>query len=261
MRAVEGSEGRIVSALQSRVAIVTGAGRGVGRGEALALANAGAAVAVLATTRGNVEKVVAEIEEAGGAALPLVADVTRREEVDDAVRQTLDRFGRLDVLVNNAQRIPVPHPFEEWTEQELRAVWESGFIGTWNLMQACFPTMKAQGHGRVINTCSNVGYSNWPGFSGYAATKEAIRALTRTTATEWGPYGITVNVISPASVGPSMGETFSDEARDMMMQQIPLRRFGDAEQDIGRAVVYLAGDGGYVTGCTLSVDGGMQMVV
>jgi NAD(P)-dependent dehydrogenase (short-subunit alcohol dehydrogenase family) len=250
-----------VSGLESRVAIVSGGGRGVGRGEALALAKAGAAVAILATTRGSVEKVAAEIEEAGGTALPLVTDVTRRSEVDDAVRRTLDRFGRVDVLVNNAQRIPVPHPFEEWTEPELRTVWESGFMGTWNLMQACFPLMKAQGHGRIINTCSNVGYSNWPGFSGYAATKEAIRALTRTSASEWGPYGITVNVISPASVGPSMSETFSDEARDMMMQQIPLRRFGDAEQDIGRAVVYLAGDGGYVTGCTLSVDGGMQMVV
>jgi NAD(P)-dependent dehydrogenase (short-subunit alcohol dehydrogenase family) len=83
----------------------------------------------------------------------------------------------------------------------------------------------------------------------------------RTTATEWGPHGITVNVLSPASLGSSMGETFSEEARDMMMTQIPMRRFGDAEQDIGRAVVYLAGDGGYVTGCTLSVDGGMQMVV
>jgi NAD(P)-dependent dehydrogenase (short-subunit alcohol dehydrogenase family) len=249
------------SLLDGQIAIVTGGGRGVGRGEALALAGAGAAVAVLGTTTGAVEKVAAEIEEAGGRALALTTDVTRRDQVDEAVRRTHERFGRVDVLVNNAQRIPVPHPFEEWTQDELRTVWESGFLGTWNLMQACFPIMKAQGHGRIVNTCSNVGYSNWPGFSGYAATKEAIRALTRTTAAEWGPLGITVNVISPASLGPSMAETFSDEQKEAMMQMIPLRRYGDAEADIGRAVVYLAGDGGYVTGCTLSVDGGMQMVV
>jgi len=250
-----------VNALSGAVAVVTGGGRGVGRGEALALAKAGAAVAVLGTTPGTVEKVAAEIEETGGRALALVTDVTRRDQVDEAVRRTRERFGRVDVLVNNAQRIPVPHPFEQWTEAELRTTWESGFMGTWNLMQACFPIMREQAHGRIVNTCSNVGYSNWPGFSGYAATKEAIRALTRTTAAEWGPYGITVNVISPASLGPSMGETFSDEQRDAMVAQIPLRRLGDAEEDIGRAVVYLATDGGYVTGCTLSVDGGMQMVV
>lgn len=241
---------------------MTGAGRGIGRGEAIALAKEGASVTVLATTLEAVEQVAREIEQSGGQALAVQCDVTVRDQVDAAVAATIDRFGRIDILVNNAQRILDMHPLETWTEEEMRTVWESGYLGTWNFMQACFPHMKAQGHGRIINTCSIVGYANWPGFSGYGATKEAIRALTRTAAREWGERGITVNVISPAVASPALDQLYPDEAiQQQLLAQIPMRRFGEAEADIGRAVVYLATDGSYVTGCTLSVDGGVAAVV
>jgi NAD(P)-dependent dehydrogenase (short-subunit alcohol dehydrogenase family) len=249
--------------LSGRVAIVTGSSRGVGRGEALALAKEGAAVALVATTMAGVEKVANEIEEIGGTALPVECDVSVRTQVDAAVAATLDRFGRIDILVNNAQRIPVDHPFEAWTEAELRETWESGFLGTWNFMQACFDPMKERGYGRIINTCSMVGYLNWPGFSAYAATKEGVRALTRTVSQEWGQYGITVNVISPAVASDALDMLYPEgEIRDALLARFPMRRFGDPEADIGRTVAYLAGpDASYVTGCTLNVDGGMGVVV
>jgi 2-hydroxycyclohexanecarboxyl-CoA dehydrogenase len=248
--------------LAGQVAVVTGASRGIGLGEALALAEEGAAVSILATTEGDLARAAKEIEQQGGVALPIVADVSQRDQVDDAVRQTVDAFGRIDVLVNNAQRIPDLHAFEAWTEEELRSTFDSGFLGTWNCMQAVFPYMQKQRHGRIINTCSVVGLASWPGFAGYAATKEAIRALTRTVSQEWGQYGITVNVISPAVASTAMDKLYPEgPARDAILNQFAVRRFGDAQADIGAAVVYLAADGGYVTGCTLSVDGGAHPLV
>jgi NAD(P)-dependent dehydrogenase (short-subunit alcohol dehydrogenase family) len=254
-----------MATLRGRVAIVTGSGQGIGRGEAIALAKEGAAVTVLARSMDRVEAVCAEIAAIGGTALAAQCDVTRREEVDAAVARTVERFGRVDILLNNAQWIPPPHPIETWTESEMRAVWESGFIGTFNFMQACFPHMKAQGGGRIINTVSTVGYSCTPRlFSGYGATKEAIRSFSRHAATEWAVHNITVNCISPAVASPYMLEQFPDDAsRQALMDGagMVIRRFGDAEADVGRVVVFLAGpDTGMMTGCTLSVDGGAHML-
>lgn len=254
-----------MAVLNGRVAIVTGAGQGIGRGEAIALAREGAAVTVLARTASAVESVCAEITAFGGKALAVSCDVSVRAQVDAAVTQTVQRFGRIDILVNNAQWIPPPHPIETWTESEMRLAWESGFLGTFNCMQACFPHMKMQGGGRIINTVSTVGYSCTPRhFSGYGAAKEAIRSFSRHAATEWAPHQILVNCISPAVASPYMLEKFPDEAsRQRLMDGagMVIRRFGDAEADVGRVVVFLAGpDAGMMTGCTLSIDGGAHML-
>jgi 2-hydroxycyclohexanecarboxyl-CoA dehydrogenase len=254
-----------VGSLESKVAIVTGSGRGIGRGEAIALAKEGAAVTVLARTLEDVENVAKEIDALGGKALPLQCDVSVRAEVDEAVRRTIDELGGLDILVNNAQVIIPPHPLEDWTEEEQRLAWETGYLGTWNFMQAVFPQMKEQGGGRIINTASSSGYSNLPGFSGYDANKEAIRTLTRSGAREWAPHGILVNAISPAALSEFTAQHYPDEESRMALLKaggVVLDRWGDAEQDVGRAVVFLAGpDASYITGCTLSVDGGAAMVV
>ena len=254
-----------MGSLDSRVAIVTGAGRGIGRGEALALAKEGAAVTVLSRTLDDVTKVAEEIEQIGGRALPLRCDVSVRSEVDEAVSRTISELGGVDILVNNAQVILPPHPLETWTEEEQRVAWESGYLGTWNFMQACFPHMKEHGGGRIINTSSSSGYSNLAGFSGYDANKEAIRTLTRSGAREWAEHNITVNAISPAALSQFTAEHFADEESRLELLKaggVVLGRWGDAEDDVGRAVVFLAGpDASYITGCTLSVDGGAAMVV
>jgi NAD(P)-dependent dehydrogenase (short-subunit alcohol dehydrogenase family) len=254
-----------VSLLADRVAIVTGSGRGIGRGEAIALAKEGAKVTVLSRTLDDVAEVAREIEELGGTALAAQCDVRDRSQVDEAVRKTVESHGRVDILVNNAQVIPQPHPLETWTEDETRLMWESGYLGTWNFMQACFPHMKEQRYGRIINTCSASGYGSVGGWSGYGAAKEAIRSLTRSGAMEWGIHNITVNVIAPAALSPFVEEHYPDEeSRQQLLADfgVALRRFGDAEMDAGRAVVFLGGpDAGYITGVTLCVDGGAQLVV
>ena len=247
--------------LEGKIAIVTGASQGVGKGEAMALAKEGAKVAVLARGFDGVVETARAIEAIGGEALPIACDVRSSDQVKSAVAQVIQRWGTVDILVNNAQIIHAPHDFEDWTEEEMRESWESGVLGTWSFMLACFPYMKENG-GRIINTCSATGYGN-PGarVSGYAATKEAIRSLTRTGAREWGKYGITVNAISPMVETETTRRAFpSAEQRAAILQAggpTLTRRWGDAEADVGRAVVYLAGpDAEIITGCLLPVDNG-----
>src|SRR5439155_69958 len=148
--------------------------------------------AVLARTFDGEQSVLAtakEIEALGGSALPLRCDVRVADQVHEAVAAVVEKWGRVDILVNNAQIIYASHPFETWTEDEMRATWESGLLGSWAFMVACLPHMKESG-GRIVNTCSITGHGNVPGFMGYSCTKEAIRALTRSAAREWAQYGI-----------------------------------------------------------------------
>ena len=247
--------------LEGKIAIVTGASLGVGRGEALALAKEGAKVAVLARGYDGVVATAKAIAALGGEALAIACDVRSTEQVNAAVAQVVERWGGVDILVNNAQIIHAPHAFEDWTETEMRESWESGALGTWAFMVACFPYMKERG-GRIINTCSATGHGN-PGsrLCGYAATKEAIRSLTRTAAREWGRYGITVNAISPMVQTETTLRVFPEEAQRTAILHAGgptlTKRWGDAEADVGRAVVYLAGpDAEIITGCLLPVDNG-----
>jgi NAD(P)-dependent dehydrogenase (short-subunit alcohol dehydrogenase family) len=250
--------------LDGKVAIVTGAGKGIGEGEALALAKEGAAVAVLARTFADVQRTAETIESLGARALPLACDVRIAEQVNAAVDATVKRFGRVDILVNNAQIMPAQHAFETWTEQEMRDMWESGLLGSWLFMMACLPHMKAQGGGRIINTCSAAGHGLIKGYVGYSTAKEAIRSLTRCAAREWGEYNINVNCISPVAMSAAGLEFYgTEEKRQALYDALgsAIRRFGDAEADVGRTVVFLAGpDSKQITGCTIGIDGGSAML-
>jgi NAD(P)-dependent dehydrogenase (short-subunit alcohol dehydrogenase family) len=253
--------------LDDKVAIVTGAGRGIGRAIALEYAREGARVAVASRTPATVAAVVGEIESAGGTALGVTVDVGERDQIDDMVARTVDRFGQLDVLVNNAQGFgtkaaPSGSPghiaLEDFPEDTWDYTFQTGLKASLFAMQAAFPHLRERG-GKIINFGSGNGIGAMKGTAAYNATKEAIRSLTRTAAAEWGKYDICVNVIIPTMVTDSAEAFFEARPgiREKLAQQIPLRRFGDVERDIGPVAVFLASsDSDFVTGQAIHVDGG-----
>lgn len=249
-----------MGALDGQVAIVTGAGQGVGRGVALAVAAEGARVVVLGRTLSKCESVVAEIEQRGGVAVADQCDIEHRDQVQRSVQRTVEHFGRIDLLVNNAQT-KVYLSLRRMTEADMETMWQSGPMASFRFMQECFPHLR-ETKGCIVNMGSGSGIMPHGAMSGYAMTKEAVRVLARVGAVEWGRFGIRVNSICPLAVSPGLDE-FSDAAPGAVeadvLPSIPLGRWGDAEADVGRAVVYLASkDGSYITGTTLMVDGGFN---
>lgn len=251
--------------LLGKVAIVTGGGQGVGRGEAFALAREAAAVAVVDMNEETGSRTAQEIADLGGKAMFVGCDVRNRADVEATLDAVVAELGTPDILVNNAQIIPNPTPLEDWTEGQLRDCYESGLLGSFFFMLACFPHMKAKGGGRIINTASASGHGiSAPGFSGYGAAKEAIRALTRSAAREWGVHGITVNAISPSSLSPAAVAIYPSEEEQVGLLQAAgaaIPRWSDPEADIGGTLVFLCSPAArQITGCTISVDGGLAMI-
>ena len=249
--------------LEGKVAVVTGAGQGVGRGIARAMAAEGARCVIAEFNEESGNRVAEELLAAGGKALFVHCDVTRRESVDDAVARTLEAFGQLDVVVNNAQRAPLsPTPVMEHTDEIIDLCFETGFRGTFRFMQAAYPPLKAS-QGNVINIASGAGLEGLEGQAAYGATKEAIRALSKSAAREWGRDGIRVNIICPLAKSPGVASLLEQapEMERRMTAGQPLGRIGECEEDIGPVAVFLASeDARYVTGHTLPADGGSTMV-
>ena len=244
--------------LEGKVAVVTGAGQGVGRGIALALAKEGAAVAVIGRTLEKCERTLAEIEAAGGRGIALSCKVNHRDQVDAAVAAVIEQLGGVDVLVNNAHTSNPMVAFEQVSDKDL-AIALHGYYGAVYFMQACFEQLKAR-KGKVFNLGSSAGIRGDAGFTAYAGGKEAIRAISRVAAREWGVHGITVNVICPFSDSP--GIDYMIEAQpgyiDELTSETMLKRLGSSELDVGRTVAFLASEGGsYITGQTINVDGGI----
>jgi NAD(P)-dependent dehydrogenase (short-subunit alcohol dehydrogenase family) len=247
--------------LDGKVALVTGAGQGVGQGIALALCDEGAAIAVAGRTESKLRDTVKLIEQRGGRALPMACDVCRPEQVQACVQATLRALGRIDILVNNAQIVPLGRLLDVSDEQFLEG-FESGPLATLRFMRACHPYLK--GGGVVINLGTAAALRSDPiGYGCYGAVKEAIRTLTRAAAVEWGPDGIRVLNIIPLAQSPGMDawQASSPREYDEYCAQIPLRRMGDCERDIGRVVAFLCGpEASYVTGTTLTIDGGRDFL-
>lgn len=246
--------------LEKRIAIVTGSGQGLGRGIASAMAAHGATVVVLDLDADKVNSTCRDIVATGAEAIPVVADVTDREQVDAGIATVVEKFHSIDILVNNAIATNSGQiPFEKYTPQQLAVSYEVGQMGTVNLMQACFPYMKERG-GSIINFGSAAGVEGHVGMLGYAAAKEGIRGITRVAAHEWGQFNIRVNSVLP--FGMSEGARAYAEAQPEVfaeqLQKVPLRRAGDPQQDVGNAVVALASDlMAWTTGATIPIDGGM----
>ncbi|MBK6740364.1 MAG: SDR family oxidoreductase [Haliea sp.] len=243
--------------LQGKVALVTGAGQGVGQGIALALAAEGARVAVTGRTLQKLQATCELIQQRGGEALPVVCDVKSLASLEQCLATVLAHFGGLQILVNNAQEVPLGK-LDEVTDERFAAGWESGPLATFRLMKLCRPHLS--GGGCIINLASAAG-KRWDmtGYGAYAATKEAIRSLTRAAACEWGAEGIRTNVILPHAKSPGLQwwmENHPEEAA-AFVATIPQRRVGDCEEDIGRFVALLCSDASrYVNGQSIALDGG-----
>jgi NAD(P)-dependent dehydrogenase (short-subunit alcohol dehydrogenase family) len=248
--------------LDGKVALITGAGQGIGLGIARAFAAEGASLVITGRTAKKLTDVLPGLSAFGVKALSCPGDAGRRADAQRAVRLAIDELGRLDILVNNAQALKPGTLLEDTDDETWRLTLESGLHGTLYHMQAAFPHLKVSG-GSIINLGSREGILGGIGFAAYGATKEAIRALSRIAAREWGKHGIRVNVICPAALSPPAlvyFEAHPDQA-EIYRRDICLGRFGDPEQDIGAAALFLASDESrYVTGQTLNVDGGQVML-
>jgi NAD(P)-dependent dehydrogenase (short-subunit alcohol dehydrogenase family) len=245
--------------LQGRVALVTGASQGIGQGCSRAIAAAGAKMFIAQRNVENAEEEAKYLRSTFGAEVAVMkVDVTKRAEVDAMVKACVDKFGKLDILVNNAGA-SVAKRLENTTDEEMSYWFDLNYFSVFWAMRAAFPYMKAQKYGRIINMGSLNGVNAHMFTAPYNASKEAVRALTRTAAVEWGGHGITANIICPAANSRNAEEYFAanPEMEKAILQQIPAGRFGLAEQDIGPVALFLASEAsGFMTGNTLFVDGG-----
>ena len=242
---------------RGRVAFVTGASRGIGRAIALRLAAEGVTVAACARAD-HARPVADEIVAAGGAAQALSVDVTDAGSVREAVRATLERFERIDVLVNNAgivrDQLLLRMKPEEWD-----AVIATNLTGAFTCTQAVLRPMLKQRRGRVISVGSVVGLSGNPGQANYAASKAGLGGFSKALAREVAARGITVNVVAPGFIETDMTARLDAAARDALAGQIPAGRLGLPE-DVAAAVAFLASDeASYITGQIVGVNGGMYM--
>lgn len=241
--------------LKDKIAIVTGAGRGIGAATAMKFAKEGAKVVVADINEEDVNNTVEEIKSAGGEAVASIANVVNKEEVDKMVNDTVEKFGKLDIIVNNAG-ITADSKLVKMTEEQWDKVIAVNLKGVYNCGQAAAKVMTEQGSGVILNASSVVGiYGNY-GQTNYAATKWGVIGMTKTWAKELGKKGVRANVVAPGFILTPMTEKMPEKVLDMMKNKAPLRRLGNPE-DIANAYAYLASDeASFVTGAVLSVDGG-----
>jgi NAD(P)-dependent dehydrogenase (short-subunit alcohol dehydrogenase family) len=250
-------ETRAMHAVEGKVIVVTGAGKGIGKGMALHLGKGGASIVVAEWKADLLEQTCAELDTLGVANLGVVCDVNERTEIEAMIAKTVEAFGRVDCLINNAQTFRPMAPIAEVTERDLDVFYTSGVKGTLWAMQAAYPHMRDQGWGRIVNFASSMGITGGRGFAAYNASKEAVRALTRTAAREWGLDGITVNAIAPAAAAHHGAAAQQSEGYRIFVENCPMGRQGDPETDIGAVAWFLCSDAcRYLTGQTFMVDGG-----
>lgn len=245
--------------LEHKVAMVTGASRGIGREVALELARSGANVVV--NYSGSEEAaniVVSEIEKLGRKAIAFKANVASLSEVEAMFKETINHFGKIDILVNNAG-ITRDNLMMRMKEEEWDAVINTNLKGVYNCMKAATRPMMKQKGGKIVNISSVVGILGNPGQVNYVAAKAGVIGMTKTVAKELASKGITVNAVAPGFIKTDMTDELNENIKESLLTQIPLKEFGDPE-DIAKTVRFLVSeDAKYITGQTLSVDGGMAM--
>jgi 3-oxoacyl-[acyl-carrier protein] reductase len=245
-------------ALAGRIAIVTGGTRGIGLAIARCLAEDGASVVVSGRDPGRLDAAARALEALGVAALAVAADAAKREDADRLVETTRDRFGRIDILVNNAgitrDQLLVRMKDDDWD-----AVLDTNLRGVFLVTRAAAKQMMRQRSGRIINITSAAGAMGNPGQVNYSAAKAGVIGLTKAAARELAHWNILVNAVAPGLIETDMTASIPAEARDALLQQLPLKRVGTA-REVAEVVRFLAGDGAaYVTGQTIHVNGGLYM--
>lgn len=242
--------------LSGKVAIVTGGARGVAKGVASAFVKAGAKVLIVDREVDLGRETETELG-AFGDVMFMAVDLADRSALPSIVDTAINRFGRLDVLVNAAQASR-QLPLAETTDEAMDVAFDTGFWPTFVLMRAAYPHLIAA-KGSVINFATGAAFDALPTQGSYVAAKEAIRAISKVAANEWGKEGVRVNIVCPFAESPGV-KAWRESAPgeyDAQIEKVSLRRIGDCEADIGAAAVFLASDAaGYVTGQTLMVDGG-----
>ena len=244
--------------LAGRTAVVTGGTRGIGLAIARALAEDGASVVVSGRDAGRIESAVKELETLGASALGVAADQSKREDCDRLVDAAKERFGRIDVLVNNAgitrDQLLVRMKDDDWDQ-----VLDTNLRGVFLMTRAVVKSMMRQKSGRIINIASTAGAMGNPGQVNYSAAKAGVIGLTKAAARELAHWNILVNAVAPGLIETDMAAAIPAEAREALLQQVPLKRAGSA-REVAEVVRFLAGDGAaYVTGQTIHVNGGLYM--
>lgn len=247
-----------MTGLNERIALVTGASQGIGRASALELARAGATVALAARNEGKLADAVAEIELAGGKAAAFALDIASEESIKSCAKAILERFGKVEILVNNAgitrDGLMLRMKRADWDD-----VLSTNLTGAFLLTQSLLSAMLKNRWGRIINITSVVGRTGQAGQVNYAASKAGMIGMTRSMAREVASRGITVNAVAPGYIETPMTAVLDEKQRAAMMANIPLGRPG-TDQDVAQSVAFLASEAaGYITGHVLDVNGGMFM--
>jgi 3-oxoacyl-[acyl-carrier protein] reductase len=244
--------------LAGRVAIVTGGSRGIGLASARLLAEDGASVVVSGRDGGRLEAALRDLEVVGGESLAVTADATKREDAERLVEATRERFGRVDVLVNNAgmtrDQLLVRMRDEDWDQ-----VLDTNLRGVFLMTRAVGKVMMRQKSGRIINITSTAGVMGNAGQVNYSAAKSGVIGLTKAAARELAHWNILVNAVAPGLIETDMTASIPAEARDALMRQIPLKRSG-TPREVAEVVRFLASEAAaYITGQTIHVNGGLYM--
>lgn len=244
--------------LQDKVAIVTGGSRGIGKAIAFRLAAEGAKVVVTATTQEGADKTAAEIRQNGGQAVGFAANVADVKQVEVLMKATIEQFGGLHILVNNAG-ITRDNLVMRMSDEDWNAVIATNLTGTFNCMRAASKIMMKQRRGKIINLTSVVALMGNKGQANYCAAKAGVIGLTKSVARELASRNVQINAIAPGFITTDMTAVLPEAAKTAMVQSIPLERMGTPEEVAGVVAFLASADADYLTGQVLNVDGGMVM--